>query len=43
MTKAQKKPEPAQPSADEVLRRLLNTPPAPFTPKPKKQAQKQAK
>jgi len=37
-----RKREPAQPSADEVLRRMLNSPPQPFTPKPKKKRAKRA-
>jgi hypothetical protein len=38
-----KKPEPAPVSEAEVLRRMLNTPPTPFTPKAKKKVNKRVK
>jgi hypothetical protein len=39
-TTTKPKPEPARLSADEVLRRMLSTPPQPFTPKPKKKTKR---
>lgn len=45
MTKPTKKPEPTEPlpDAEEVLRRLLNTPPEPFTPGKKDEEEKPKK
>jgi hypothetical protein len=40
--KQERKPTP-QPSVDEVLRRMLATPPQPFTQKAKKKAKKRPK
>jgi hypothetical protein len=42
MNKPDKQQPERIPAETEVLRRMLNAPPAPFTPKPKKKRQKQA-